>query len=163
MPKWNYERRTRNIYRLPHHLGLAVLPEVAPSHLLSMHNVIDFRLPIGTAVFAALDGIVEVAIDHFEDNGRTEHEFFRKCNYLILKHPYNEYSVYAHLQQGSIAARVGEHVRKNQQIGVVGLSGFTSYPHLHFEVYKKNEEFGDPTLLVQFEFRKRIFTMRSPN
>lgn len=41
---------------------------------------------------------------------------------------------YAHLRKGSIAVKVGDTVSAGQKIGLVGLSGNTSFPHLHFEV-----------------------------
>ena len=160
---WNYSRQTKNIYRLPHHKGRELQPAVAPSHTGRMQNAIDFRLEIGTPVFTALDGIVEETIDLFEDNGRLDRRLYCKANYVIIRHPWNEYSVYAHLKKRSIAVKPGQQVRQNQLIGLVGLSGFTSYPHLHFEVYTRTARYDDPTLLLRFKFRNSIFTLRSDN
>ncbi len=44
------------------------------------------------------------------------------------------YALYAHMQKGSVAVRVGERVARGQMLGLVGNSGNTSAPHLHFHV-----------------------------
>lgn len=163
MAKWDYSTTTKNIYRLPHHLGLKIQPEAAPSHRGQFQNAIDFALEFGTSVYAALDGIVEEVTDQFDDHGRLEAKCAGKDNSVVIRHTHNEFSYYVHLKKSSIAVKEGQKVTENQFLGLVGLSGFTGYPHLHFEVYKKNKEFNHPTLLVQFKYRNRIFTMRSPN
>ena len=46
----------------------------------------------------------------------------------------NRYAFYAHLQPGSIRVKVGDKVRKGQAIGLLGNSGNTVGPHLHFHI-----------------------------
>jgi peptidase M23-like protein len=55
-------------------------------------------------------------------------------NSVILDLGGNHYALYAHMQPGSIRVRTGEHVRRGQVLGLVGNSGNTSAPHLHFHV-----------------------------
>ena len=160
MKKWNYNRKTRNIYRLPHHFGLRLQPESALSHTGSFHNAVDFDLPIGTPIYSALDGIIEMIENDFDIWG-PDKRFVKYANLVTIKHPYNEYSCYAHLKKNSVVVEEGQKVKQNQLLGLVGLTGFTTKPHLHFEVFKDVK--GFPTLLVQFEYRNKIFTMRSPN
>jgi len=159
--KWNYNRKTRNIYRFPHHFGSNLSPEPAPAHKKHyyFYNAIDFPLSVGTPIYAALDGIVDNVIDNF-DIGGPDIKLIDYCNLVTVKHTFNEYSHYAHLEKDSVPVEEGQEVKKNQFLGLVGLTGFTSYPHLHFEVFKSMKDF--PTLLVQFEYRNKIFTMRSP-
>ncbi len=163
MKKWDYTATTSNIYRLPHHLGLSLVPETAYSHYGRIRNAIDLVLTQGTPVFSALDGIVEKVMDRFEDNGKPERRFLPKANMVIIGHKNNEHSAYVHLRQNSITVAVGQVVRQNQLIGHAGLSGYTSFSHLHFEVYLYDDEFDNPTLLVQFRHSGKIFSMRSPN
>ena len=46
----------------------------------------------------------------------------------------DSYALYAHLQPGSIKVRVGDNVKPGQVIGLVGDSGNSIAPHLHFQV-----------------------------
>ena len=165
--KWNYNTITTNIYRLPHHKGPKLEPHLSIEHTGRLRNAIDFALDVGTPIYAALDGVVDEAIDGFEDNGRAENEFLEKSNLVRIRHDDGEYSEYGHLKKGSILVKRDQKILTNQQFGEVGFSGFTNYSHLHFEVFidrpAKNRKYRDPTLLVQFRYRNKIFTMRSPN
>lgn len=55
-------------------------------------------------------------------------------NHVIVEHAGGEYSVYAHLQPGSITVRPGERVVAGSQLGRVGSSGNSTEPHLHFQL-----------------------------
>ena len=44
------------------------------------------------------------------------------------------YLLYAHLKPGSIAVGVGQRVHRGDLVGLIGNSGFSSTPHLHFQV-----------------------------
>ncbi|HET6888703.1 MAG TPA: M23 family metallopeptidase, partial [Candidatus Udaeobacter sp.] len=58
-------------------------------------------------------------------------------NYVMIDHGKNEYSLYAHLQPGSVGIRVGDHVKAGDVIGKLGSSGNSTEPHLHFHVCDK--------------------------
>ena len=163
MKRWDYNRETRNTYRLPHHKGYKIKPHPAPFHQGRMQNAIDFGLPVGEKIYSALDGIVIDVVDEFEDNGKAEWEYIEKCNFVTIRHKWNEFSTYVHLKKGSVRVEPGDVVLENQFISEIGLSGYTNYPHLHFSVYKASERYDDPTLLVRFRRQGKIFTMRSDN
>ncbi len=55
-------------------------------------------------------------------------------NFIVIKHPFNEYSFYAHLIPSSVMVSVGEMVKKGQILGLVGNSGNSDGPHLHFQL-----------------------------
>ena len=55
-------------------------------------------------------------------------------NSVILDLGNQRYALYAHLQPGSIKVRVGDNVKPGQVIGLVGDSGNSIAPHLHFQV-----------------------------
>jgi murein DD-endopeptidase MepM/ murein hydrolase activator NlpD len=49
-----------------------------------------------------------------------------------MEHAPGEFSVLAHLQNGSLAVAVGETVKRGQRVARCGNSGNTALPHLHF-------------------------------
>jgi murein DD-endopeptidase MepM/ murein hydrolase activator NlpD len=56
-------------------------------------------------------------------------------NYVVIKHNEKVYSLYGHLKnQSSVAFKVGDKIKKGQKIGVIGTSGSSFFPHLHFEI-----------------------------
>lgn len=55
-------------------------------------------------------------------------------NHIVLDHGDGVYSLYAHLQRSSATVRVGDRVDAGHRLGVVGNSGNTSEPHLHFQL-----------------------------
>jgi hypothetical protein len=87
------------------------------------HTGIDQRAKMNTPVYATADGIVEVA--------RSK----SKIGYgklLVLNHVLGFKSLYAHLNKIKIGT--GEFVKKGQIIGYSGNTGYSSGPHLHYEV-----------------------------
>lgn len=88
------------------------------------HPGLDIAEPIGTPVRAAGDGIVESAGKR-GGKGRT----------VILDHGQEIKTHYAHLSE--ILVKEGERVRKGQQIALVGNTGRSTGPHLHYEVRVK--------------------------
>lgn len=55
-------------------------------------------------------------------------------NYIVIDHRNGEYSLLAHLKQGSVNVRVGDEVKPGQQIARIGCSGSAETPHLHYEL-----------------------------
>jgi murein DD-endopeptidase MepM/ murein hydrolase activator NlpD/predicted TPR repeat methyltransferase len=92
----------------------------------------DF-LSFGQDVLAPADGKV-VALENSEPDNTPFHrdDSPHSGNYVIIEHAPGELSSLGHLQQGSIAVKVGEMVQRGQRIARVGNSGYTSLPHLHF-------------------------------
>ena len=60
------------------------------------------------------------------------------------------YAMYAHLQPGSIRVKVGDHVTVGQVIGLVGNTGNSSEPHLHFQLMNHNNPLGSEGLPYAF-------------
>jgi murein DD-endopeptidase MepM/ murein hydrolase activator NlpD len=76
-------------------------------------------------------------------------------NHVILDLCVGRYAFYAHLQQGSLKVRVGDRVRRGQSIGLLGNTGNSTAPHLHFHVTDGNSPLGSeglPFLFDRFEF-----------
>lgn len=55
-------------------------------------------------------------------------------NHVVIEIAPGQYAFYAHLQPGSLRVRVGDRVRRGQVIGLVGNSGNSTEPHLHFHI-----------------------------
>lgn len=55
-------------------------------------------------------------------------------NYVAVEHDDGKVTYYAHLRRGSVAVSEGQRVACGQRLGQVGSSGFSTGPHLHFEV-----------------------------
>lgn len=96
----------------------------------------------GVAVLAAADGVVKAVRDGVDDvsirvGGIGSATGREAGNAVVLTHANEVDTIYAHLRKGSVAVKKGEAVRRGQRIGLVGLSGQTEFPHLHFEVRLK--------------------------
>src|SRR3546814_6955408 len=62
----------------------------------------------------------------------------RNGNWVALRHDDGWVTTYAHMRNGSLAVRVGQRVARGDKLGLVGLSGNTDFPHLHFAVTRGN-------------------------
>lgn len=93
----------------------------------------------GTAVLATAPGVVRAVRDgeadqRVEERGRTA-VAGRECgNGVLLEHPGGWQTQYCHLRRGSVLVRPGAEVAAGTRLGLVGLSGLTSFPHLHLTV-----------------------------
>jgi len=109
---------------------------VAPCRYCSSnHRGVDFTPGNGSPIFAIADGVVSVS-----DFGRGYGQF------VYIEHEINGKtitSVYAHMQRGSSPLRAGETIRVGEFIGLVGNTGTSTGPHLHFEI-RINSEYVDP-------------------
>jgi hypothetical protein len=66
-----------------------------------------------------------------------------KANYVKLRHSDGMETWYWHLKKGSVLVQKGQQVVCGQALGLVGSSGYSSMPHLHFEV-RKDGNWIDP-------------------
>ncbi len=81
-------------------------------------------------------------------------------NSVTLDLGYQRYAMYAHMQPGSIKVRVGDRVKPGQVIGLVGDSGNSIVPHLHFQVTNGPSSFSSNGL--PYEIRNFEITGRTP-
>jgi murein DD-endopeptidase MepM/ murein hydrolase activator NlpD len=100
------------------------------------HNGIDIGKPSGTPVKAAADGVVKEA--RYRSGWG---------NLIIIDHGiYTTY--YAHLRR--IGVKAGTIIEKGQIIGEVGSTGYSTGPHLHFEIHENGTPI-DPLLILERE------------
>lgn len=90
------------------------------------HAGLDMPAQTGTKVYATADGKVE-----FSGNK----EGYGNC--IDINHGYNYKTRYAHLSK--ILVPSGKNVKRGELIGLVGSTGKSTGPHLHYEVHFKNQ------------------------
>ncbi|CAN5428141.1 peptidoglycan DD-metalloendopeptidase family protein [soil metagenome] len=100
------------------------------------HNGTDFAAATGTPARTVGDGVVEFA---GVQNGYG--------NVVFIKHNNNQETVYAHLSK--INVRQGQSVTQGQNIGLVGMTGWATGPHLHFEVRVNGVQHDPMTMAKQ--------------
>lgn len=107
-------------------------PALAPKQRYRAHMGIDYSAPTGTPVFSVA-------------NGRVAHIGYSGAfgNLIILEHPGNYHTYYAHLSNYNVELELGNEVRRGLEIGYVGSTGRSTGPHLHFEL-RKNGIYVDP-------------------
>ena len=86
-----------------------------------MHTGVDFAAPVGTPVLAALAGRVVLA-EPLSGYGLT----------VVLDHGQGLQTLYAHLQVIGVTA--GSQIDQGGELGLVGMTGVATGPHLHFEL-----------------------------
>lgn len=72
-------------------------------------------------------------------------------NYVILALGDGQFALDAHLQPGSLQVKPGDRVRRGQVLGLLGNSGNTDAPHLHFHLSDENSWFGAEGLPFVFD------------
>jgi len=100
----------------------------------SIHAGVDFGAPTGTSIFACGNGKVILASERVITG-----------NSIIIEHAPGMYSIYYHLD--TFVAQEGEIVTAGELIGTVGSTGFSTGPHLHWEL-RVNTENTDPDVFV---------------
>jgi len=101
------------------------------------HEGVDMSAPLGTPIHAVADGVVvEITSD------------YRSGTYVRIQHTAADgstfYSAYAHEYLDDILVHVGDTVTAGQQIGAVGSNGWSTGPHLHFEIRDSSDTAVEP-------------------
>jgi murein DD-endopeptidase MepM/ murein hydrolase activator NlpD len=60
------------------------------------------------------------------------------------------FAFYAHMQPGSLRVKVGDKVRRGQVLGLLGNTGNSTEPHLHFQICNASSELGSEGLPYAF-------------
>ncbi|TMQ11224.1 MAG: M23 family metallopeptidase [Deltaproteobacteria bacterium] len=127
------------VYALPypHGLTFAVLQGFHGefSHRGSNEYAVDFDCPVATPVIAARPGVV-VAVNASAQGSGTSPEYLddRRANFVIILHGDGTLGEYMHLAPSGVEVAPGQTVRRGQELGLSGNTGFSSTPHLHFQV-----------------------------
>jgi murein DD-endopeptidase MepM/ murein hydrolase activator NlpD len=119
------------------------------SHDGRMRHCFDFRMPEGTPVLAAREGVVALVRDGFERGGPRK-ALRDQANRVDVLHEDGTFSEYVHLRKG-VEVKVGERVEAGARLGRSGNSGYSSAPHLHFAVWKRAVDGERDSVPVRFE------------
>jgi len=92
-----------------------------------MHEGMDFTASTGTPIYATGDGVVKSADNSLSGYG----------NHIEINHGFGYLTLYAHLS--SYKVRAGQVVKRGDIIGLVGSTGRSQAPHLHYEVHKDGQ------------------------
>lgn len=118
-------------------------------------------LAYGQQVIAVADGVISRTRDGMPEqtppkNPPEETQTVETAagNYIMQDIGGGHYAFYAHLQPGSLRVADGQHVTRGQVIALLGNTGNTSEPHLHFHVSDANDPLiseGVPFVFDQFQ------------
>ncbi|GAB4383582.1 MAG: hypothetical protein Kow00121_45660 [Elainellaceae cyanobacterium] len=97
-----------------------------------MHQGIDIAADVGTPIYAAATGVIEFAGWNSGGYG----------NMVEIRHSDGSMTRYAHMNAIHVSA--GQNVTQGEQIGEMGSTGYSTGPHLHFEVHLPNQGTVNP-------------------
>ena len=115
-------------------------------NLKSSYHAIDFETQIGDTITAARSGNVFFVKEDSNEHCRTR-DCADKGNKILVLHTDGTIANYVHLDFNGALVDVGDLVTAGQPIGISGMTGFTTTPHLHFVVHKA----GGETVPVYFK------------
>ena len=127
-----YPSQATSPYVLPYAVGAAYYVAETTGHPASCKYAVDFLMPIGSTITAARAGIVvEVREDNLDSDRAVT-----QANMVLIAHDDETLALYGHLTHQGALVDVGAAVTRGQPIALSGNSGFSTQPHLHFEVVK---------------------------
>jgi murein DD-endopeptidase MepM/ murein hydrolase activator NlpD len=91
------------------------------------HAGMDFAAAVGTEIYATGDGVIM----------RADADASGYGNHVRINHGYGYMTLYGHMSK--IMVRPGQRVKRGDVIGLVGNTGKSVGPHLHYEVHKNGE------------------------
>ncbi|MEM6836347.1 MAG: peptidoglycan DD-metalloendopeptidase family protein [Cyanobacteria bacterium P01_C01_bin.120] len=101
-----------------------------------MHRGVDIAGPVGTPIYAAGSGVVE----------RSGWNSGGYGNLVDIRHPDGSLTRYAH--NSRLLVSPGQQVRQGQQIAEMGSTGYSTGPHLHFEIHIPNQGTVNPMAML---------------
>jgi hypothetical protein len=119
----------------------------------------------GKPVVAVADAVVAAVIDGLPEQTPGKYPINIPLdeadgNSVILDLGEQRYAMYAHMQPGTIQVRVGQRVNAGQLLGLVGNSGNSVAPHLHFQVINRPSSLASNGL--PYEIKDFEITGKSP-
>ncbi|XBC44152.1 MAG: peptidoglycan DD-metalloendopeptidase family protein [Buchnera aphidicola (Schlechtendalia peitan)] len=102
---------------------------------ISPHQGIDLAMPIGTPILSIGNGEI-IKIQSSLAAGK----------YIAIKHSRKYITKYMHLKK--ILVKIGEKVKKGDKIGLSGNTGYSTGPHLHYEVWLKNKVVNPEKIII---------------
>jgi len=121
------------------------------------------------SVLAPADGIISDIFDGIEDNKIGEINTVKNWgNSIVIKHTELLYTQISHIKSGSFKFAKGDFVKKGDILAVIGNSGHSPYPHLHFQMqatpYVGSETLDYPihNYIVNKKNKQKLITFGKP-
>ena len=126
-------------------------------------NFIKNWFGYGNEVIAVKDGVIDSIGDDFSESptlsGHPKHPPEKATgNYVSINIGNKLIAFYEHLKPGSIRVKPGQKVKKGDVIALIGFTGQTTGPHLHFHVADENSPLGAEGIAFAFEKFKLLGT-----
>ena len=115
------QRKNKNLRRIASGFGYRVDPIYKTR---KMHKGMDFTAPKGTKIYATGDGVIK----------KVKYSRWGYGTHVIISHGYGYTTLYGHMSRANVKS--GQKVTRGQLIGLVGSTGKSTGPHLHYEVHK---------------------------
>lgn len=119
------------------------------------HAGIDFTASRGVEVYATADGVIESVTSEIWGYGQ----------HIIINHGNGFKTLYGHLSKFKV--KRGQKVTRGQLIGLVGSTGKSTAPHLHYEVHKNGEKLNPAFFfyndLTNEEYQQMLERASAPN
>ena len=148
---------TSYIYSLPYTKGAKhLLIQGSNSHYSHKDELsLDFKMKSGSEICAARSGRV-IAAKFTSNKGGLKPEFMSEGNYIIIEHADGSTANYWHLQFNSGYVKSGDTVQQGQLIALSGNTGYSAFPHLHFQLFSKSGK----EILCRFKTQKGVRYLR---
>jgi murein DD-endopeptidase MepM/ murein hydrolase activator NlpD len=146
-----------NVYLLPYKNGSKYLFIQGANSNFSHKGELayDFKMKIGSKICAARAGkVIEVKYD--SERGGLKDEYLSDGNHIIIEHDDGSTALYWHLKYNGVLVKKLDTVTKGQLIGLSGNTGYTAFPHLHFQLLDKNGK----EILARFTTKKGVVYLR---
>ncbi len=122
-------------------------------------RALDFKVKTGTKVCAARDGVVS-GIRKDSDKKGLKPENLSDGNYITIQHRDGSVAWYWHFQKDGVLVNKGDTVKRGQWIGLSGNTGYSAFPHLHFEVQEYDGAGNHTQLPTRFYTQKGMIYLR---
>lgn len=145
------------IYYLPFAKGSKFLLIQAYNSKMSHSKELslDFKMKPGSKICAARNGVV-IAIKEDSDVGGLNNSYLNEGNHIIIRHDDGSEAMYWHLQKDGVLVNTGDTVVQGALIGYSGNTGYTAFPHLHFQVY----DMAGKNIATRFYTKKGIIYLK---
>ncbi len=149
------------IYDLPFENNKKVFLVQGYESLFSHHGekALDFKVKKGTKICAARSGIV-TSMHKDSNKGGLKKENLADGNFVIIQHSDGSNAWYWHLEKDGVFVNIGDTVLTGQPIGLSGNTGYSAFPHLHFEVQGYDADGKFKQLPTRFYTQKGIIYLR---
>jgi murein DD-endopeptidase MepM/ murein hydrolase activator NlpD len=105
------------------------------THEMESHTGADLAAPVGTPVYASADGVIAFAGKYPVSHGA---DWWRFGNLVMMENGGGFVTIFGHLDQ--VEVRSGARLKRGDRLGTVGNTGWSTSPHLHYEIRRKGKD-----------------------